>query len=329
MPNTAISETPLAEQTLAHIDAGDLDSALSCFEQAMAAGAGPVDVAARVAEAAMTAKRFDVAERYYAEVVRVVPDNAIIRLNHSYALHRLNRYIEGRDEVALACELAPDMTNAQTFLGRVNHSLNRYDEAVAAFERVILREPRNARAWLNFGEALIGSYSRFEEGAAALAKAAMLGAEDQDLLIAVANGQLGNGYYAEAEEDRIDALRDLDVCFASVNKFDEVESRFLAPIDRRLDLVVSGNPNDMQQRWPAYHDYLRRPDDDMLMLTEYATIALPPPLGVGNALVDAFDSKLLYFHTGGPLPISPLSPLSFLGASPTKPGSAITTPRSR
>ena len=103
------------------------------------------------------------------------------------------------------------MTNAQTFLGRVNHSLNRYDEAVAAFERVILREPRNARAWLNFGEALIGSYSRFEEGAAALAKAAMLGAEDQDLLIAVANGQLGNGYYAEAEEDRIDALRDLDV----------------------------------------------------------------------------------------------------------------------
>ena len=450
MPNTAISETPLAEQALAHIDAGDLDSALSCFEQAMAAGAGPVDVAARVAEAAMTAKRFDVAERYYAEVVRVVPDNAIIRLNHSYALHRLNRYIEARDEVALACELAPDMTNAQTFLGRVNHSLNRYDEAVAAFERVILREPGNARAWLNFGEALIGSYSRFEEGAAALAKAAMLGAEDQDLLIAVANGQLGNGYFAEAEtllekiiredpnarqspmpnvwlgyvvraqgregeaashylnaleacrrivenkdgaeaityramtafvlhtmgntamagatldalclpelppeefiydhegylpntysriqhltrlvggrdvvlllygpsarelEDRIDALRDLDVCFASVNKFDEVESRFLAPIDRRLDLVVSGNPNDMQQRWPAYHDYLRRPDDNMLMLTEYATIALPPPLGVGNALVDAFDSKLLYFHTGGPLPISPLSPLSFLGGN--------------
>ena len=35
VPNTAISETPLAEQTLAHIDAGDLDSALSYFEQAM------------------------------------------------------------------------------------------------------------------------------------------------------------------------------------------------------------------------------------------------------------------------------------------------------
>lgn len=450
MSNAAAGEISLAERAQAHIDAGELDAALSCFEQAMAAGRGPVDVAARIAESAMAAQRFDVAERYYSKVVRVVPDNAVVRLNHGYALHRLERYVEARDEAAAACELARDMSIAQTFLGRVSHTLNYYDEAVAAFERVTLLEPDAPRAWLNFGEALVASYTRFDEGAAALAKAATLGAEDQDFLIAVVSSQLGNGHFADAEailkkiiredpnarrspmpniwlgyvirsqgregeaashyvdalaacqriiangdgaeaitysaisafilramgntemagarmdelcrlelppeafvydhdsylpdtyeriqrltrlvrgrdialllygpsahelEGRIDELRDLDICFASVNKFDEVENRFLAPIDRRLDLVIAGNPNDMRQRWHAFHDYLQRPDDNLLMLTKYAPIALPPPLGVGNAFADAFDSKLLYFQTGGPLPTSPVAPLSFLGGN--------------
>ena len=75
----------------------------------------------------MAAQRFDVAERYYSEVVRVAPDNAIVRLNHSYALHRLERHVEARDEAAAACELAPEMSVAQTFLGRVSHTLNYYD----------------------------------------------------------------------------------------------------------------------------------------------------------------------------------------------------------
>ena len=117
------------------------------------------------------------------------------------------------------------------------------------------------------------------------------------------------GPSARELENRIDELRNRDVCFASINKFDEVEQRFLTPIDRALDLVVAGNPNDMRQRWAAFHDYLQRPDRNMLMLTAYATIGLPPHLCAG----DAFNEKLLYFHTGGPMPISPTIAAEFLG----------------
>ena len=123
------------------------------------------------------------------------------------------------------------------------------------------------------------------------------------------------GPSARELENRIDELRNRDVCFASINKFDEVEQRFLTPIDRALDLVVAGNPNDMRQRWAAFHNYLQRPDRNMLMLTAYATIGLPPHLCAGDAFVDAFNEKLLYFHTGGPMPISPLSPLNFWGGN--------------
>ena len=139
------------------------------------------------------------AERYYAAVVDAVSDNPIIRLNHSYSLHRLNRLTEVRDEVAVACELAPHMTAAPTFLGRLSHMLYQYDGAADAFDRATQLEPEDGRVWLNVGEALIASYGRFEEGAAALANAARLGAQDQDLLIAVANSQIGTGQYADAE----------------------------------------------------------------------------------------------------------------------------------
>ena len=213
MPSAAIAERPLIEQAQALAAAGDLDGALSCYEQVIAGGNAPVDVAVRAAEVAMTARRFDVAERYYAAVVDAVPDNPIIRLNHSYSLHRLNRFTEALDEVAVACELAPDMTAAQTFLGRLSHMLNQYDEAADAFERATQLEPEDGRVWLNFGEALIASYGRFEEGAAALAKAARLGAKDQDLLIAVANSQIGTGQYADAEA----LLRKILACLSGLH----------------------------------------------------------------------------------------------------------------
>ena len=448
--HVAVAGHALAARVQSQIDAGDLDGALCSLEQAFAADAAPVEVAVRAAEAALKAKRFDLAERLYARIIDIVPDHATLRLHRGYALQGLNRLVEAHEEVARSCALAPDLITAQTSLGYLCHMLNRYEEAADAFERGALAEPDNARAWVSFGESLSASYGRFEEAAAVLAKATTLASDNQDLQLTIANSHIGNGAYADAEalikrifrddpdarrspmpnvwlgfvvrcqgreteamhhyanalaacehlidgkdgaeaityraisafvlyamgktamaetafdalclpglppedfvydhesylpntfvrierlarlvggrdialllygpsarqlEARLDDLRELDVCFASVNKFDEVESRLLAPIDRTLDLVVAGNPNDLRQRWSAFHNYLQRPVDNMLMLTEHATIALPPPHCSDNAFVEAFDPKLLYFHTGGPLPLSPLAPLNFWGGN--------------
>ena len=450
MPNIVVDETRPVERAQSHLDSGDLDAASSCLMPSLAEGAAAIDVAVRAAEAAMTASRFDIADRLYVEIIRLVPDNAILRLNHSYALNKLDRLIEACDQVTAACDLAPDLIAAQTFRGYLCHVLNRYDEAAEAFGHSASGQPNSARAWLSYAEALTASYSRFEEAPAVLAKTTALAADDQDLQIAIANLHLGSGRYAEAEAlltkvldgdvnakrspmlniwlgyvvraqgreteaatyylnalamcehlgqdggnaqsityrsisafvlhamgksataeavydglcppdmptseyvydhefylphshqriERVTRLvggrdimlllygpsarelatrtaefRDLDVCFASVNKFNEVERGLLAPAGRALDLVVSGNANDLRQRWPAFEAYLRRPAENMLMLTEFATAALPQPYCSGTRFVDEFDSKLLYFHSGGPLPLSPIAPLSFLGGN--------------
>ena len=112
-------------------------------------------------------------------------------------------------------------------------------------------------------------------------------------------------------EQQIDTLADCDICFASVNKFDVVEQRILSRIGRRLDIVVTANPSDIQLRWDAYRDYLSRPDPNLLVATEYVLAGLRPPHSVEGQFVRCFDEKLLFFDAANRLPTTPVTPLHF------------------
>ena len=110
----------------------------------------------------------------------------------------------------------------------------------------------------------------------------------------------------EAARDR---LAGLDVCFATVNKFEPVEARLLAPIGRRLDLLFTGNPVELSGRWPAYETFLSREPGGLLITADYAVSGLPRHLCPPVEFIRRFDSRLLYFHSTRPLPALPLDPL--------------------
>ena len=112
-----------------------------------------------------------------------------------------------------------------------------------------------------------------------------------------------------------DQIAELDICFASVNKFDEVERRILTPIDRKLEILVTANPNDIAQRWDAYYEYLRRPEDNVLMTTNYALSSLRPPFSIDRHFINTFDEKLLFFDPGSRLPTSPVAPIHFFAGN--------------
>ncbi|HZD26956.1 MAG TPA: tetratricopeptide repeat protein, partial [Alphaproteobacteria bacterium] len=57
-------------------------------------------------------------------------------------------------------------------------------------------------------------------------------------------------------EPEMPGLADLDLCYATVNKFPAVEVRLLAPIGRCFDVLMTGNPSDLANFWPQYRDFL-------------------------------------------------------------------------
>ncbi len=440
----------LAEQAEAYVVAGEFEPALQCYVHLLEAEPERMDIAVRAGDIAMDANEFELAERFYHLITRYVPDNAAAHLQRSHALRRLGRVVEAREEVMAVLDIMPDLIAAQRYLGFLHHALCDFDQAIAAFELVVEADPDDAEAWLSYGEALTSSYSRFDEGRAAINKATSLAPDNRGLLLTAADRFIVDGRFAEAEAllrkiiisdteaqtspmpniwlalalgaqgkhreaeyyyltamkcsedlisrsspieavayrtitaftlyhlgrhkkvddifeslcqgyltpdefiydhqsylpntyeriqqltkivggrdvalllygpsiaelaDCVDQLDGLDICYASVNKFDVVEDRILGPIDQTLDIVVTANPNDMGQRWDAYHEFLTRPDDNLLVTTNYALSSLRPPFSVDRHFAKVFDDKLLFFDAGSRLPTSPVAPIHFFAGN--------------
>ena len=121
------------------------------------------------------------------------------KLKRGQALLQLGRTGEARDEVECPVQLMPDLAEANRLMGQLCRSLHLYEEAAIAFERLVANEPNDAAAWLGYAEVLALSYSRFEEGPRVFDKAAMVGADDPDFLLTLAERNLMNGRFGEAE----------------------------------------------------------------------------------------------------------------------------------
>ena len=413
-------------------------------------GEDHANVADAAGDAAMQCGDFAQAERLYSTALANGANSVLVNMKRGQALFQLGRTAEAYNDFKRTLEVVPDVIEVQRVMGQLCRSLHLYEESASAFESVVKDEPSNPEAWLGFAEALTLSYSRFDEGPGAFERAAALGAHDPEFMLSLADRNLVNGRFEQAEQllrhvfelspevrsrplanlwlaralraqgknddaeaayqtalaqyqhlasnsqdasaiinagmfayvlhemgnvaqaeqviedictgwpqpedfrydhtaylpdsldriehlrklvagrdlvlllygpsahglaDKMDVFRDIDVCFASVNKFDEVENNLLRPVGRQLDIVVTSNPSDIRQRWDAYHDFLARESVNMLIATNYVLTSLRPPYSVDRRFIELFDKKLLFFESDSQVPPTPITPLHLLAAN--------------
>lgn len=111
-------------------------------------------------------------------------------------------------------------------------------------------------------------------------------------------------------EERIDQLAGHGICYVSLNQFPRMEP-MLSKIGERLDLVMIGNPLTFSEHEEQVYEFLSRDDDNMFIVSEFATTGMDAET-VGTASFNqTFASKLIYFESQFFHPPIPVRPLHF------------------
>jgi len=93
----------------------------------------------------------------FSKAVELAPDSAAAHYNKGRLLADLHRYAEAVPELEAACRLAPGTSPDAFFrLGLSQRELRHYDQAVAALQRSVALDPRNADAYYLLGQSLQG-----------------------------------------------------------------------------------------------------------------------------------------------------------------------------
>ncbi|MDR3416819.1 MAG: tetratricopeptide repeat-containing glycosyltransferase family protein [Nevskia sp.] len=208
-PATAVDAA--IAQAVAAVEHGDHDTALRCFEAALAAqpghpaalegkgtvlaGLGRLEEAATCFARALAAapddgyalfhrgvalaglQRFAEAVPCFARVLQLEPDHFDALLCLGIALRNLHRYQEAETCLARAAELDGRHIAALLNRGLALGCLQRHREALDCFERILAIEPGHAKAMLNRSVAL-GKLDRHPEALASAAAAIALDPRD-------------------------------------------------------------------------------------------------------------------------------------------------------
>jgi tetratricopeptide (TPR) repeat protein len=133
------------------------------------------------------------------EAIRLDPKYAIAHSDRGAVLYDLNRYDEALAAFDEAIRLDPNFTDAHSNRGNVLNSLNRDDEALEAYDEAIRLDAKNALAHYNRGN-LLHSLNRDDEALAAYDEAIRLDPNFTDAHYnrGTALGKLGRDAEAEA-----------------------------------------------------------------------------------------------------------------------------------
>lgn len=134
-----------------HLKAGRPERALACFNEMLARDADNQAALAARAGALIQLHRFDEAANAFADLIRVVPDDADVRYNYAVVLYRLFRFREAASELREAVALNPDHAAAQYNLASLAQRDGRLTEARDAWEAFTRLQPNVAGAWFNLG----------------------------------------------------------------------------------------------------------------------------------------------------------------------------------
>lgn len=109
--------------------------------------------AACIAVLSASQGRFEEAERYFLEALRISPDDAEMRFNLGYVCDKQRKYEEAIAAFAEALRLKPKIDRAWYGMGLAQAALGRHEEAARSLEEASSLQPMNGHAWYAFGMA--------------------------------------------------------------------------------------------------------------------------------------------------------------------------------
>ena len=112
-----------------------------------------VQAARHMAFLAAKKKNYDVADKWFIEVLRLAPEDAGMHFNHGYVLEQAGRPREAVAAFAEAVRLNPDFDRAWYGLGLARARLGEHAEAAAAFARAAELQPMNGEAFYQWAMA--------------------------------------------------------------------------------------------------------------------------------------------------------------------------------
>jgi tetratricopeptide (TPR) repeat protein len=112
-----------------------------------------VQAARHLACIAASKKRFDVAEKWFIETLRLAPEDADTHFNLGFTREEMGKHGEAIAAFAEAVRLKPSLDRAWYGMGLAHARLGQHAEAATAFAKAAELQPMNGEAFYHFGMA--------------------------------------------------------------------------------------------------------------------------------------------------------------------------------
>lgn len=190
------------DQARQHHSRRDYSTALDIYQEILEHYPNNGRVNYHIAVLARHLNQSKVCERYlkrsidYAETV----DQAVRRqLELASLLMLQNRLIEADDLIDRAEPFADGNAEFYELRGKLKHSLERYDDAIAAFENACALKPHCGAYWVQLADSMTRSDSHYHQADAAIRWAAHVNINEPKTLIDISAYYIDQGDYAAAE----------------------------------------------------------------------------------------------------------------------------------
>ncbi len=130
---------------------GNEEAASAEYEEAFRIDANDAQSARHLAAIAAGKRRFDVAERWFAEVLRIAPESADDHFNLGFVRGEMGK---SRDAIASfqeAVRYRPSLDRAWYGMGLAHIKLSEHELAITPLDRAAKLQPMNGHAWHQLG----------------------------------------------------------------------------------------------------------------------------------------------------------------------------------
>lgn len=134
-------------------ESGDYDAALAMFQEVLAENPTITTAHLGVADIYVVKKDYEKAEPHYGLAAKLEPRNFDAQYGHGLALQMLNRFVDAVRAYQRALTIDPDSVKANLNLAITYLQMNEAQSAVVFAEKAVAIEPGNGSARVNLGAA--------------------------------------------------------------------------------------------------------------------------------------------------------------------------------
>ena len=189
------------EEATRHHQSGALQAALDLYQAILISHPNHCQTTYQVAVAANQLQKLDVAEQFLKKAIALTHDpklNLNRRVELSEILVRHQKIAEAEIVLRRAQFLGRDDGSFNHWFGRVRHLLERYEDAVEAFERAAELMPDDPQVVIDMVQSMSRIPHRRAEVGALLERAAATGAKDIKVLSGIGAWHVSQNQFAEA-----------------------------------------------------------------------------------------------------------------------------------